>query len=92
MGEDEWEERGRNIVGRDIDEYLTKVRMNDSSVCATETEIHAMANLLLTTIFVYYTYDEKNYEWLPHYPLCDKQEKCIYLKNTGVHFEPVIAI
>ena len=69
MGEDEWKERGRNIVGRDIDEYLTMVRMNDSGVWATETEIHAMANLLLTTIFVYYTYDEKNYEWLPHYPL-----------------------
>ena len=91
MGEDEWKECGRNIVGRDIDEYLTKGRMNDSGVWATETEIHAMANFLLTTIFVYHTYDEKNYEWLPHYPLCDKQEKCIYLKNTGFHFEPVIA-
>ena len=37
--EDESKERRRNIVGRDIDEYLTKVRMNDSGVWATETKI-----------------------------------------------------
>ena len=47
------------------------------------------ANVLLT-IFVYHTCDEKNYEWLPHYPLCHKQEICIYLKNTRLL--PVIEI
>ena len=55
--------------------------MNDSGAWATETEIHAMANFLLTTIFVNHTYDWKNYEWLPH-PLCDKTGKSHLFEKT----------
>jgi hypothetical protein len=51
-----------------------------------------MVHLLDTTIFVYHSYNEKHYEWLPHYQLSDKQEKCIYLVNPGYHFEPVTKI
>jgi hypothetical protein len=92
MKGDEWKEPGRKIIGEDVDEYLANSNMDVPGVWATETEIHAMAHLLDTTIFVYHSFNEKHYEWLPHYQLSDKQEKCIYLVNPGYHFEPVTEI
>ena len=92
MKEDEWKANGTKIIGGDVDDYLSRINMEAPGVWATETEIYAMAYLLRTTIFVYHNYNKKHYEWLPHYQPLDKQSKCIYLVNTGCHFEPVTAI
>jgi hypothetical protein len=51
MKGDEWKEPGSKIIGGDVDEYLAISNMDVPGVWATETEIHAMAYLLDTTIF-----------------------------------------
>ena len=79
-----------------MDEYLARTDMHSSSVWATEVEIFAVSNMLLTPIMVFYQ-SGHSYKWLPILPHpCEDSnvvhahsKEAVYLVNTCDHYEPV---
>ena len=88
---EKWSEQGKQIVGKDYENYIKKFRMNEEGTWATENEIFATADLLETTIMIF-TKGTKEYEWVTHNPsIPDRVNsvKKLYLKNECNHYEPV---
>lgn len=82
-----------------VAQYLQRSKMHVNKTWATEVEIFVTSSLLKKPIYVYAPYQFNTNAWLKYehntIGLTTEDEhriECIYLRNVGHHFEPVIDI
>ena len=90
---EKWRKQGKRIVGRNYNDYLENLRMEEEGTWATGNEISVTAVLLGTTIMVL-TQGMERHKWVTHNPSTLKGKGCpkqrIYLINECEHYPTLV--